>query len=182
MVDDKSTSNEILSPVTGALSEPHDTDPAAMTGLNDLAKENHTVTKKNNSAVAAKSANSNWHTPESLDISANKSHKQIHTVLASANFEYLEQVALLARNAGDESSESAVTCAIDAGFFTYGMNNLVLNVAFSDDVHWIARILKAPVDPSYTRQHEIAMLSEIATMKTLKSRTTIPVPEVFAFD
>ncbi|KAG6106898.1 hypothetical protein E4U13_007182 [Claviceps humidiphila] len=63
------------------------------------------------------------------------------------------------------------------------MNNLlVLNVAFSDDVCWIARILKAPVDPSYTRQHEIAMLSEIAMMKTLKSRTTIPVPEVFAFD
>ncbi|KAG5951193.1 hypothetical protein E4U57_007043 [Claviceps arundinis] len=50
------------------------------------------------------------------------------------------------------------------------MNNLVLNVAFSDDVCWIARILKAPVDPSYTRQHEVAMLSEIATMKTLKSR------------
>ncbi|KAG6183794.1 hypothetical protein E4U27_001218 [Claviceps purpurea] len=182
MVDDKSTSNEILSPVTGALSGPHDTDPAAMTGLNDLAKENQTVTKKNNATVAAKSANSNWHTPDSLDISANKSHKQIHTVLASANFEHLEQIALLARNAGDESSESAITCAIDSGFFTYGMNNLVLNVAFSDDVHWIARILKAPVDPSYTRQHEIAMLSEIATMKTLKSRTTIPVPEVFAFD
>ncbi|KAG5989139.1 hypothetical protein E4U52_005896 [Claviceps spartinae] len=62
------------------------------------------------------------------------------------------------------------------------MNNLVLNVAFSDDVHWIARILKAPVDPSCTRQHEVAMLSEVATMKTLKSRTTIPVPEFFAFD
>ncbi|KAG6313296.1 hypothetical protein E4U22_001088, partial [Claviceps purpurea] len=133
MVDDRSTSNNILSPVAGALSGSHVTDPAAMTGLNNLAKENQTVSKKNNSTVAAKSADSNWHTPESLDISANKSHKQIHTVLASADFEYLEQTALLARNAGDESSESGVTCAIDSGSFTYGMNNLVLNVAFSDD-------------------------------------------------
>ncbi|KAG6050453.1 hypothetical protein E4U39_004102 [Claviceps sp. Clav50 group G5] len=142
---------------------------------------------KNNSTVAAKGANANWHTPDSLDIGANKSHKQIHTVLASANFEYLEKIALLARNAGDESSASGITCitcTIDAKSFTYGMNNLVLNVAFSDDVCWIARILYAPVDPSpsYTRRHEVAMLSEIATMRTLKSRTTIPVPEVFALD
>ncbi|KAG6208215.1 hypothetical protein E4U34_007879, partial [Claviceps purpurea] len=60
------------------MSGSHVTDPAAMTGLNNLAKENQTVTK-NDSTVAAKGANSNWHTPESLDISANKSHKQIHT-------------------------------------------------------------------------------------------------------
>ncbi|KAG5989135.1 hypothetical protein E4U52_005892 [Claviceps spartinae] len=170
MVDHKSTSNDILSPVIEALSGPRVTDPAAMTELNNLAKENQTVTK-NNSTVAVKGAKTNWHTPASLDIS-NKSHKQIHTVLASANFEYLEQIALRTRNARDESSASGVTCAIDSGSFTYGMNNLVLNVAFSDDI---------PLE-SYTRQHEVAMLSEIATMKTLKSRTTIPVPEVFAFD
>ncbi|KAG6117969.1 hypothetical protein E4U12_001310 [Claviceps purpurea] len=132
--------------------------------------------------MAARGANTSWHTPDSLDISANKSHKQIHTVLASANFECLEQIALLTRNGSDGSSASGITCAIDPASFTYGMNNLVLNVAFSDDVHWIARILYAAADPSSTRQHEIAMLSEIATMKTLKSRTTIPVPEVFAFD
>ncbi|KAG6161900.1 hypothetical protein E4U22_007707 [Claviceps purpurea] len=132
--------------------------------------------------MPGRGANTTWHTPDNLDISANKSHKQIHTALASANFECLEQIALLTRNATDGSSASGITCAINPGSFTYGMNNLVLNVAFSDDVHWIARILYAAADPSSTRQHQISMLSEIATMKTLKSRTTIPVPEVFAFD
>ncbi|KAG5955931.1 hypothetical protein E4U56_006835, partial [Claviceps arundinis] len=71
---------------------------------------------------------------ESLEISANESHKPIHTVLASVNFEYLEQIALRTRNARDGSSASGVPCAIDSGSFTYAMNNLVLNVAFSDDV------------------------------------------------
>jgi aminoglycoside phosphotransferase (APT) family kinase protein len=62
------------------------------------------------------------------------------------------------------------------------MNNLVVNIAFSDQIDWIARIRHVPVQPSDARQHKVDMLSEIATMKTLKRRTTIPVPEVFAFD
>ncbi|KAG6017128.1 hypothetical protein E4U54_008242 [Claviceps lovelessii] len=132
--------------------------------------------------MPAKGTNTNWRTRDSLDIRANTTHKQIHTVLTSANFGHLQQIALLTRNARHGSSASAVTCAIDSEYFTYGMNNLVLNVAFSDDVYWIARIQHAPVHSSHTREHEIDMLSEIATMKTLKSRTTIPVPQVFAFD
>jgi aminoglycoside phosphotransferase (APT) family kinase protein len=62
------------------------------------------------------------------------------------------------------------------------MNNLVLRVAFSDDVHWIARVHRVAVDPSHALEHAMDMLSKIATMKTLNSRTTIPVPQVFAFD
>ncbi|KAF5136338.1 hypothetical protein E5D57_000098 [Metarhizium anisopliae] len=62
------------------------------------------------------------------------------------------------------------------------MNNLVLNVGFSDDVDWIARVHHVPVDLSHARDHAMDMLSEIATLKTVKSRTTIPVPEVFFFD
>ncbi|KAG6188507.1 hypothetical protein E4U24_001377 [Claviceps purpurea] len=117
-----------------------------------------------------------------MDMSTNQSHKQIHAVLAAPGLEYLEQIALRTRNARDGSSASGVTCDIDPGSFKFGKKYIVLNIAFSDHVHWIARIFHAAVDPSCTRQHEIAMLSEIATMKTLKSRTTIPVPEVFAFD
>ncbi|KAG8415014.1 hypothetical protein J3458_008901 [Metarhizium acridum] len=62
------------------------------------------------------------------------------------------------------------------------MNNLVLRVAFSDNVDWIARIQHTPADPSHAQEHKISMLSEIATMKTLNIRTTIPVPRVYAFD
>lgn len=132
--------------------------------------------------MPVKGANANWYTADSLDIKANKIHRQIHAVLASANFGYLQKVALLSRKARDGSPASGITCAIDSQSFTYGMNNLVLSVTFSDDVHWIARIHHVPVEPSHAREHAMDMLSEIATMKTLKSRTTIPVPQVFAFD
>lgn len=58
----------------------------------------------------------------------------------------------------------------------------MLSVAIFDDVYRIVRTHRVPVDSSQAREHVMDMLSEIATMKTVKSRTTIPVPEVFAFD
>lgn len=128
------------------------------------------------------SPNANWVTSDSLDAGSNKIHEQIQAVLATAKFEYLQEVALLSRKAGDKSIPTGVTCTIDSKTFTYGMNNLVLNVGFSDDVDWIARVHHVPVDLSHAREHAMDMLSEIATLKTVKSRTTIPVPEVFVFD
>ncbi|KJZ73024.1 hypothetical protein HIM_07596 [Hirsutella minnesotensis 3608] len=86
------------------------------------------------------------------------------------------------RQGRDGSIASDITCAINPASFTYGMNNVVFKVAFSNDVYWIARIHHAPVDPSQARENAMDMLSEIATMRTLNSRTTIPVPQVFAFD
>ncbi|QPH04275.1 hypothetical protein C2857_001157 [Epichloe festucae Fl1] len=127
-------------------------------------------------------ARANWHTPDSLDTSANKIHKQIHAIITSANFGHLQEVALLSRQARDGSIASGITCAINSASFAHGMNNLVFKIAFSDHVYWIARVHHAPVDPSRVRENAMDMLSEIATMKTLNSRTTIPVPQVFAFD
>lgn len=121
-----------------------------------------------------------WITPDSLDPGANQIHGQVYAVLSAANFEYLQEVALLSREAQDQSVSRGTTCTIDTMSFAHGMNNLVLKVAFSDGVNWIARVHHAPV--SDAPAHTIDMLSEIATMKTLSSRTTIPVPQVFAFD
>lgn len=127
-------------------------------------------------------AKANWYSPESLDTSANKIHGQIHAVLASGNFGYLQEVALQSRKARDGSLATGITCTINPASFTYGMNNLVLRIAFSDDVYWIARVHHVPIDPSQAREHAMDMLSEVATMKTLSSRMTIPIPQVFAFD
>ncbi|OAA55463.1 Aminoglycoside phosphotransferase [Cordyceps fumosorosea ARSEF 2679] len=125
---------------------------------------------------------SNWVTPDSLDTGGNRSHEQIHAVLEAANFKYLQEVALLSRKARDENAPKGITCTINPKSFTCGMNNLVLKVAFSDNVYWIARVQHSPVDSSHAREHTLDMLSEIATMKTLHSRTSIPVPMVFDFD
>jgi isoamyl acetate esterase len=74
--------------------------------------------------------------------------------------------------------------------YTCGAYNLVFEIVFDDDVCWIARLRSAsPMQvisqelvfesPAY-KQH--IMESEVATMKYVREHTTIPVPEVYAFD
>lgn len=132
--------------------------------------------------MATEAWSRNWATPESLDAGTNKAHERILGVLNGANFGYLEEAALLSRKSLDGSLASHITCIIDRARFTFGMNNVVFNVAFSDDVHWIARVHHAPISLSHAREHTMEMLSEVATLKTLGSRTTIPIPQVFGFD
>ncbi|KAF4461319.1 Aminoglycoside phosphotransferase [Fusarium albosuccineum] len=119
-----------------------------------------------------------WATPDDLDTDGNAVHAQIRAVLSTANFSHLQEAALRSRNAQGEH----VTCSINPESFTYGMNNLVLKVIFSDGIDWIARIPHAPVNATSSREHAMDMLSEIATLKTLKNRTSIPVPQVYGFD
>ncbi|KIE00958.1 hypothetical protein MAJ_03292, partial [Metarhizium majus ARSEF 297] len=69
-----------------------------------------------------------------LDARANKAHDHILTVFATANFTYLQEVALPARKAQDKSLDREIACSIDAKFVTHETNNLKLRVAFSDNV------------------------------------------------
>jgi len=74
--------------------------------------------------------------------------------------------------------------------YTCGAYNLVFEVVFDDGVSWIARLRSAASmqvvsselvfeSPKY-KQH--IMESEVATMRYVRQHTTIPVPEVYAFD
>ncbi|KND87299.1 hypothetical protein TOPH_08043 [Tolypocladium ophioglossoides CBS 100239] len=132
--------------------------------------------------MPATSPNANWATSDSLDLGASETHRRIHAVLTTADFQYLQDVALRTRKIQDESTAGGITCTVDSKSYTHGRNNLVLRIAFSDDLYWIARVRYMPVEPSDAREHTMDILSEIATIKTLKNRTTIPVPQVFAFD
>jgi aminoglycoside phosphotransferase (APT) family kinase protein len=55
---------------------------------------------------------------------------------------------------------------------------VVLELAFSDNVYWMARIPYQPLDEG----DKTSMLSEIATMKIVEQHTTIPIPRVFGFE
>lgn len=70
-----------------------------------------------------------------------------------------------------------LTCKI-SDQFTNGSQNLIIEAVFEDDVVWIARIkLSKELLP-----HERAVLeSEVHVMRVVRSRTTIPVPEVYSW-
>ncbi|KAH7408755.1 hypothetical protein DE146DRAFT_733834 [Phaeosphaeria sp. MPI-PUGE-AT-0046c] len=62
--------------------------------------------------------------------------------------------------------------------FATGFNNLVLELAFSDNVYWIARIPYRTVDDNT----ETSLLSEMATMNIVRQHTSIPIPRIFEFE
>lgn len=105
-------------------------------------------------------------------------------MLSSVNYEHLQQVALSARFRHQRAHNHSIVrfCTIDPSRFTYGFNNVVLEVSSSDNVFWIAKIQHSLADSSDASSNEDDLLGEIATMRTVKERTRIPVPQVFAFD
>lgn len=93
----------------------------------------------------------------------------------SANLEHLEHQALSIRKSLETDLDDAVNCSIDRSVFAFGLQNVVFEVAFSDSVYWVAKVQHLTAKDS----DNIYMLSEIATMKLVQERTTIPVPHVF---
>lgn len=93
-------------------------------------------------------------------------YRQVLNVVETADFAHLSSIALLRRQTPD------LQCSIGKEF-TAGRDHVVFEAAFSDGVFWIARI------PFHALQDDKTMLCEAATMRLVRERTTIPVPQVF---
>ncbi|KAK1768680.1 hypothetical protein QBC33DRAFT_610062 [Phialemonium atrogriseum] len=105
-------------------------------------------------------------------------YKRIRLLLSSANFEYLKTRGTESRRGHQPDLAPHVTCSVNLTHLACGFNNLVLELAFSDNVCWIARIPHQAFDDG----DRTSMLSEIATMRIIQQQTTIPIPRVFDFD
>ncbi|KAJ8132736.1 hypothetical protein O1611_g889 [Lasiodiplodia mahajangana] len=110
--------------------------------------------------------------------SGSNRHNQIQLLFSLANFKYLESHSIESRRRYEPDLPISVKCDINLTHFTSGFNNVVFELAFSDNVCWIARVPYETLDKS----HRTSMLSEIATMKLIKERTTVPLPQVFDFE
>jgi hypothetical protein len=118
-----------------------------------------------------------WSGLAGLDSASNR-YKQVKLVLATANFEYLKDRALRSRRKQHTNVPVTLDCSINLAQFATGFDNLVLEIAFSDDVYWVARIPHQPLKDD----QRAAMLSEIATVNLVAQQTSIPVPRVFEFE
>lgn len=126
-----------------------------------------------------------WTSFQNLDRES-KHAKQIEELLFNADFGYLCSRALAIRLKGHssgakESQHGEYTCSVDPTKFAYGTYNVALEIAFSDSVCWIARV-RLPYEGEEEAQVERDMLSEIATIRLGKEKTTVPVPQIFGND
>ena len=105
-------------------------------------------------------------------------YKRIQLILSSANFEHLKKRGIDLRRRHQANLPPDFGCSINLTHFASGFNNLVVELAFSDNVYWIARIPHRTIDDD-TRT---SLLSEIATMNIIYKRTSIRVPQIFDFE
>lgn len=100
------------------------------------------------------------------------------SLFSLADFEYIKQRAIASRQKYNRDIASDFSCSINLTNFASGFNNLVVELAFSDNVYWVIRI------PHHTFDDEdrTSLLSEIATMNIIRERTSIPVPRIVDFD
>jgi isoamyl acetate esterase len=131
--------------------------------------------------MSGKRPSDTWQGVSGLNPESGTLHDQIHRVLGSADFRHLENVAVAARTRQEGSSAGTeFSCTIDSSVFTWGQNNVVFEVAFYDNVQWIAKVEHVPADPPDLEMSNRYMKSEVATLKKVREQTTVPVPRVFA--
>lgn len=123
-----------------------------------------------------------WRGFGNLESGPGSLREQIQTVLSKVDFQHLQKVALRTRLTQDETADPDISCIIDPSTFTHEFNNVVLEVSFSDHVYWIAKIQYTSVDASKASSNTMDIKSELATMRTVKARTNIPVPQVFSYN
>jgi hypothetical protein len=119
----------------------------------------------------------NWPGFAGLNPESDK-YKSIKQLLSSANFEHLKERAIDSRRRHQTGLPLDIACSINLTQFAAGFNNLVLELTFSDNVHWVARIPYRIIN----NDTKTSMLTEIATMRIIRQRTSIPVPRIFDFD
>ena len=120
-----------------------------------------------------------------------KHTQRIANVLSIADFPSLCRAALKIRNHLEQKLQSRkrkraraskpTACTVDTTKFAAGMQNVVIELKFSDGVSWIARI-RFSHEGDDDKEVERSMLSEVTTMKYIRARTSIPAPEVFGYD
>ncbi|KDQ53299.1 hypothetical protein JAAARDRAFT_61348 [Jaapia argillacea MUCL 33604] len=116
--------------------------------------------------------------------------KRLQRVITEGNFSFLSSRALSLREKAHLSDERVVlddspsskslgtpTCSVDVTKFACGYNNVVFELVFSDSVRWIARVA-LPDDNLDTT----SMLSEMAAMRIVRERISVPVPRIYGYD
>ena len=111
-----------------------------------------------------------------------KLYQEIQSALSVPDFDYLKERAIATRGKALGTVPNHLGISINLDRFTWGFENVVVEIAFSDGIFWIARFPRITPKQDESRERSVALLSEIATMSLVRTRTAIPVPQVFDYE
>ncbi|KAB8356545.1 hypothetical protein FH972_024128 [Carpinus fangiana] len=121
-----------------------------------------------------------WIDISNLDLQNGQS-VSIKQTLRKTDIGALANRALACRRKSDSTLDVATRCSINTNKLASGRYNFVLEVSFSDGVRWIARVRIINDEKEDLDAISKAMCSEVATMRLVRARTSIPVPVVHDF-
>jgi len=115
--------------------------------------------------------------------------EEFGSVLRSLRFDVLPSFVTAVRSSGHRSTgfdtphspSIPVKCEI-LRKVSYGSYHAVLSLSFADERVWALKIPRKGHGTRWSRPLAQALESEAQTMRLIRRETTIPVPEVFAFD
>jgi len=103
-------------------------------------------------------------------------------LLSHLRLEKLPQLAISLKTALLEADASnPLTCTVSPQPLT-GAYNILYRVGFSDGAVWVFKVPCNGYLPEWSEASERMLQSEANTMNFIRKHTTIPVPEVYAFD
>jgi len=105
-------------------------------------------------------------------------------LLSHLRLEQLPELAISLKTAllgVDSSTGSPLTCTVNPQPLT-GAYNILYRASFSDSTTWIFKIPCIGYLPEWSEVSARKLRSEANTMTFIRKHTTIPVPEVYAFD
>jgi len=100
-------------------------------------------------------------------------------VIDAINFEALIAVARKSRIAIEPHAQS-LSCSIESNIL--GSYSVISVLVFSDGLKWAVKVPRYGTAPSFGQLNQEKMLSEILTLRLIRSRTAIPVPEIYDWD
>jgi len=100
-------------------------------------------------------------------------------VIDAIDFEALIAAARKCRIAFEPHAQS-LSCSIESNIL--GSYNVISVLIFSDGLKWAVKVPRYGIAPTFGQLNQEKMLSEILTLRLIRSRTSIPVPEIFDWD
>jgi hypothetical protein len=110
---------------------------------------------------------------QALEIWDEIARTRIESFVRGLNFDKIKEYATTLH-------PNRATCSINESVFTLGQTFVVFEIVFSDGLLWIIRLKM----PNRERQRSSFLSTtecEIATLRLIRERTSIPVPQVMAF-
>ncbi|KAI5858522.1 kinase-like domain-containing protein [Tricharina praecox] len=100
-------------------------------------------------------------------------------VIDAINFKALIAAARKCRITVEPHAQS-LSCSIESNIL--GSYHVISVLVFSDGLKWVAKVPRYGIAPTFGELTQERMLSEILTLRLIRSRTAVPVPEIYDWD